>query len=67
MSRLIGLKHNTSLTGQYKTGKTTFYCGLEKSLADGNPLLGALPVQPAVRRVGFWNCEMDEDDFLDCI
>jgi len=67
VSRLIGLKHNTSLTGQYKTGKTTFYCGLEKSLADGNPLLGALPVQPAVRRVGFWNCEMDEDDFLDYI
>ena len=26
-----------------------------------------LPVQPAVRRIGFWNCEMDEDDFLDYI
>ena len=66
VSRLIGLNHNTSLTGQYRParGPST---GLAKSLADGNPLLGALPVQPAVRRVGFWNCEMDEDDFLDCI
>lgn len=67
VSRLIGLKHNASLTGQYKTGKTTFYCGLAKSLADGSDFLGVLPVQSAVRRVGFWNCEMDEDDFLDYI
>jgi hypothetical protein len=67
VARLIGLKHNASLTGQYKTGKTTFYCGLARSLADGNDFLGVLPVQPAVRRVGFWNCEMDEDDFLDYI
>lgn len=67
VSRLIGLKHNASLTGQYKTGKTTFYCGLARSLADGSDFLGTLPVQPAVRRVGFWNCEMDEDDFLDYI
>jgi AAA domain len=52
---------------QYKTGKTTFYCGLARSLADGSDFLGTLPVQPAVRRVGFWNCEMDEDDFLDYI
>ena len=67
VSRLIGLKHNASLTGQYKTGKTTFYCCLARSLADGSDFLGTLPVQPAVRRVGFWNCEMDEDDFLDYI
>jgi hypothetical protein len=67
VSRLIGLKHNASLTGQYKTGKTTFYCGLARSLVDGSDFLGVLPVQPAVRRVGFWNCEMDEDDFLDYI
>jgi hypothetical protein len=38
-----------------------------RSLADGSDFLGTLPVQPAVRRVGFWNSEMDEDDFLDYI
>jgi hypothetical protein len=43
------------------------YCGLARSLADGCDFLGVLPVQPAVRRIAFWNCEIDEDDFLDYI
>jgi len=62
---LIGIRHNASLTGMYKTGKTGLACDLATALADGRPFLGSLAVEMPQGRIGFWNGEMDRDDFLD--
>jgi RecA-family ATPase len=61
---LIGIRHNASLTGMYKTGKTGLACDLATALADGRPFLGSLAVEMPQGRIGFWNGEMDRDDFL---
>lgn len=61
---MLGVNHNASLTAQYKTGKTTLLCGLVKSLADGNDFLGSIEVEPPQGRIGFWNAEMDRDDYI---
>lgn len=60
---LVGMRHNVTLTGAYKTGKTTLFGNLAKSLVDGTPFLGSLETVPA--RVAFWNGEMDREDFTD--
>lgn len=60
---LVGVRHNATLTGAYKTGKTTLFGNLAKSLVDGTPFLGSLATIPA--RVAFWNGEMDREDFTD--
>jgi hypothetical protein len=62
---LIGIRHNASLTGMYKTGKTGLSCDLATALADGRPFLGSLAVVMPQGRIGFWNGEMDRHDFLD--
>jgi hypothetical protein len=62
---LLGINHNASLTAQYKTGKTNLLCDLAGCLADGRPFLGQLAVKGPHGRIGFWNDEMDRDDFLD--
>jgi hypothetical protein len=49
----------------YKTGKTGLSCDLAGALADGRPFLGSLAVEMPQGRIGFWNGEMDRDDFLD--
>jgi hypothetical protein len=38
---------------------------LAGALADGRPFLGSLAVEMPQGRIGFWNGELDRDDFLD--
>lgn len=62
---LLGDGHNAALTAQFKTGKTTFLGNLTQAFADGTPFLGQFPVRQLAGRVGIWNYEMEEDDFID--
>ena len=62
---LQGEKHFTVLAAQFKTGKTTLTANLACSLADDKPFLENFNVTPAPGRVGFFNGEMDEEDFLE--
>lgn len=62
---LLGDGHNAALTAQFKTGKTTLMGNLTQTFADGTPFLGQFPVRQLAGRVGIWNYEMEEDDFLD--
>jgi AAA domain-containing protein len=64
---LIGWRHNTVLAAQYKTGKTTFGLNLVRSLVDGKPFLGRETSLPDGGRVGWWNGEMEPDDWLDYV
>jgi 5S rRNA maturation endonuclease (ribonuclease M5) len=62
---LHGQGHNSGLTAQFKTGKTTLYANLLGSLADGYPFLGRFPVEPLSGNVALFNYEMDSDELLD--
>lgn len=68
VERIQGLQrvgHNAALIASYKTGKTTLTANLAKALADGTDFLGQFAVQCPQGRVGFWNAEMDAEDFED--
>jgi hypothetical protein len=62
---LWGVRHNISIEGIYKAGKTSVLGSLAGSLADGRPFLGFAAVSQPAGRIGIWNCEMDADDFDD--
>jgi hypothetical protein len=56
--------HNVSLTGEFKTGKTTFAdINLTRALVDGKRFLGAFQTQLAEGRVGVWNYEVTPRQF----
>ena len=57
--------YNTTITGPYKVGKTTFSGNLVRSLVDGDTFLDRFAVVPPTGRVGFLNYELDEQDFLE--
>jgi hypothetical protein len=59
-----GRKHNASLVGQYKVGKTTLLGTYVRSLVDDDVFLGRATFLPAGRNVGWLNFEMDQDDLL---
>lgn len=62
---LCGVKHNVIITAQFKTGKTKFtIASIAKSLCDGAPFLGSIPVHTPEGGVvvGHWNCEMDAEE-----
>lgn len=62
---LLGLRHNASLTAQYKTGKTSLMLNMALALVDHAPFLGSLAVHGDVGiNVGMWSGEMDRDDYI---
>jgi AAA domain len=66
VERIEGLQRvgqDAALIAAYKTGKTTLTANLAKSLADGTAFLDEFAVQAPSGRVGFWNVEMDAEDF----
>jgi hypothetical protein len=66
LERIAGLQRvgqDAALIAAYKTGKTTLTANLAKSLVDGTPFMGEFEVQALSGRVGFWNVEMDAEDF----
>ncbi|RBY95756.1 hypothetical protein DQ237_11385 [Blastococcus sp. TF02-8] len=64
IERLHRRGYNTTITAQYKTGKTTLGGNLLRSLADGTPFLGRFSVQPPVGRIGLLNYELTDSDML---
>lgn len=62
---LAGRVHNVSITAPYKTGKTTFGINVMRSLVDEDEFLGRATHLPAGGNVGWWNGEMDIEDWLD--
>lgn len=60
---LIGAHHNLSLTGQYKTGKTTFALNCVRALVDSEEFLGRKTALADEKTVQWWNMEMDRDDW----
>lgn len=64
VERLHRRGYNTTITAQYKTGKTTLGGNLLRSLADGTPFLGRFPVQSTVGRIGYLNYELTDSDML---
>jgi hypothetical protein len=63
--RLMGWNHNVVLAAQFKTGKTTFGLNFARCAVDGLPFLGREVQLPDGCRIGWWNGEMERDDFLD--
>jgi hypothetical protein len=66
VERIQGLQRvgqDAAQIAAYKTGKTTLTANLAKALADGSAFLGEFGVQCPIGRVGFWNAEMDPEDF----
>lgn len=57
--------YNTTITGQYKTGKSTLGANLLRALADEEHFLDRFPVLPPGGRIGYVNYELDEHDFFD--
>jgi hypothetical protein len=56
--------HNVSLTGEFKTGKTTLAdVNLTRALVDGGRFLGVFPTHLAEGRVGIWNYEVAKRQF----
>jgi hypothetical protein len=54
---------NTVLSAAYKVGKTTMLATLLRSLVDGEPFLGEVPVFRPEGRVAYWNYEVGERQF----
>jgi len=59
--------HNVTVLGQFKSGKTTLMCNLTQALVEGGEFLGSFDVAASALqgRVGLWNAEMDERDYVD--
>lgn len=62
---LLGWHHNVDVAAPFKTGKTTFGLNGVRSLVDEVPFLDRPARLPDGMRVGWWNGEMERDDFLD--
>jgi hypothetical protein len=68
--RIEGLQHQGDriiLAAQMKTGKTTLRDNLTRSLVDGDPFLGCLPVTPLAGNLAILDFELSEgklDDWL---
>jgi hypothetical protein len=65
-SRIEGLclvGQNTLCAAKAKAGKTTLSVNLLRSLADGDPFLASLAVNPPAGKVGYLNYEMGRDQF----
>jgi hypothetical protein len=58
------LGSNSTLTAQYKAGKTTFLMNLMKSVVDGEPFLGEYDSQMIDGNVAFFNYELGDDVFM---
>ena len=54
---------NTTVTAQWKAGKTTIGDNLARSLADGEPFLGRFDVHPVDGTIALWNYEVHEDQY----
>lgn len=66
IDQIASVKHNITVTGQYKTGKTLFVCNLIRSLAEGQPFLDQYEVAPMEdTNIGFWSLEMTDDSLED--
>jgi hypothetical protein len=59
--------HNVTITGQFKSGKTTLVANLMRSLCDHTPFLEEHKVRALGddERVSFWSLEMDPNDLYD--
>lgn len=64
IDKLLMERHIITITGQAKSGKTTLTGNVVKSLVDGNEFLNQFAVNKISGRVGMWNCEMDEQDYI---
>lgn len=65
IDRIHRVGHNTTITAEYKTGKTTFASNALQCLADGDVFLEEFPVLAPDGRIGFLNYELSDWDFLD--
>jgi hypothetical protein len=65
ISELHRVGYNSTITAQYKTGKTTLGGNLLRSLADGDHFLRRFPVLKPTGRIGLLNYELSESDMLD--
>lgn len=54
--------YNTTITAQYKTGKTTLIGNLVRALADDKPFLGRFDVVAPDGRIGVLNYELTDSD-----
>jgi hypothetical protein len=59
IDRLHAVGHNTTLTAQFKAGKSTMMINLLRSLADGASFLGQAVVKPE-GRTSYWNLEVSD-------
>lgn len=62
---LHAVGHNTGISAQYKTGKTTLMGNLIRSLVDNVPFLDRFETRPLDGNLVIFNYEMDSDEFLD--
>jgi hypothetical protein len=67
IDRLQGIRHNVSLTGLFKVGKTTLVMNNLRSFVDRLPFLGRETFLPEDARVCWMNGEMDDSDWLDAV
>lgn len=65
IQHLHRIGHNSTITGRYKTGKTTLGENILRSLVDGVDFLDRFAVVKPDGRVGLLNYELDENDMLD--
>jgi hypothetical protein len=56
---------NSTLTAQYKAGKTTMLLNMMRALVDGVPFLGTYRVNPLSGNVAFFNYELSEEMFIE--
>jgi hypothetical protein len=61
---LLGKGGNALLAARYKVGKTTLGGNLLRSVADSVPFLGRFQPRGLEGRVGYWNYEVGEQQFL---
>lgn len=65
VSGLHRVGYNSTITAQYKTGKTTLGGNLLRALADDAPFLDRFDVVVPDGRVGLLNYELSDNDMLD--
>lgn len=61
---LLYERNIVTITGAPKIGKTTLTGNIVRCLVDEVPFLGEFETQRPERRVGMWNGEMDEEDYV---
>jgi hypothetical protein len=66
-ARIEGLSwvgSRVTVAGKAKAGKTTLGINIVRSLADGTPFLGNIPVTPPEGNIGYLNYEMSPSQFI---